>query len=137
MYQLLPIICAFTTVLPQFPVEVWCIILRLLDPASLLVTVRTVSYFDSIVQGDPILRKSLREAVDQENKNKFQMLIQPNMAVEIIRQDFPRLFGINVQKSIRSKRKLPILSQLKNDSTTKRLNATKISNRTRFNPYRL
>lgn len=137
MYQLLPIICAFTTVLPQFPVEVWCIILRLLDPASLLVTVRTVSYFDSIVQGDPILRKSLREAVDQENKNKFQMLIQPNMAVEIIRQDFPRLFGINVQKSIRSKRKLPILSQLKKDSTRKRLNATKISNRTRFNPYRL
>lgn len=137
MYQLLPIICAFTTVLPQFPVEVWCIILRLLDPASLLVTVRTVSYFDSIVQGDPILRKSLREAVDQENKNKFQMLIQPNMAVEIIRQDFPRLFGINVQKSIRSKRKLPILSQLKNESTRKRLNATKISNRTRFNPYRL
>lgn len=136
MYQLLSII-VYTTVLPQLPVEVWCIILRLLDPASLLVTIRAVSFFNSIVQGDPVLRKSLRDAIDQENRKRLEMLTQPKMAVEISRQDFSRLFGSNVQKSIRSNRKLPILSQLKNESTRKRLNATKISNRTRFNPYRL
>lgn len=136
MYQLLSII-VYTTVLPQLPVEVWCIILRLLDPASLLVTIRAVSFFNSIVQGDPVLRKSLRDAIDQENRKRLEMLTQPKMAVEISRQDFSRLFGSNVQKSIRSNRKLTILSQLKNESTKKRLNATKISNRTRFNPYRL
>lgn len=136
MYQLLSII-VYTTVLPQLPVEVWCIILRLLDPASLLVTIRAVGFFNSIVQGDPVLRKSLRDAIDQENRKRLEMLTQPKMAVEISRQDFSRLFGSNVQKSIRSNRKLPILSQLKNESTRKRLNATKISNRTRFNPYRL
>lgn len=136
MYQLLSII-VYTTVLPQLPVEVWCIILRLLDPASLLVTIRAVSFFNSIVQGDPVLRKSLRDAIDQENRKRLEMLTQPKMAVEISRQDFSRLFGSNVQKSIRSNRKLTILSQLKNESTRKRLNATKISNRTRFNPYRL
>lgn len=137
MYQLLSIISVYTTVLPQLPVEVWCIILRLLDPASLLVTIRAVSFFNSIVQGDPVLRKSLRDAIDQENRKRLEMLTQPKMAVEISRQDFSRLFGSNVQKSIRSNRKLTILSQLKNESTRKRLNATKISNRTRFNPYRL
>ena len=133
MYQLLPIICAYTTVyctvLPQLSVEVWCIILRLLDPASLLVTVRTVSYFDSIVQGDPILRKSLRKAVHQENKDKLKMLLNPSMGLEIIRQGLPRLFGINVQKTTRYIRKLSILFQLKNESTwtrKKSLNAKKI-----------
>ena len=137
MYQLISYICAYTTLLPDLPVEVWCHILRLLDPASLLVTVRTVSYLNFVVQGDPVLKKILREAIDEENKNRLKMLTQPKMAVQISRQDYSRLFGSNVQKYVKSTGKLPTLRQPKDDSTGKSLYDRKKYSQKRYNPYRL
>lgn len=141
MYQLLPFVSAYTALLPSLPVEMWCLIFRLLDADTLLVMVRTSNFFWSVAQGDLTLKNMVADAIKQEQKQIFSLLTQPGMSIRVSRNDYARLFGTNVQKVAtikhhRHAKNVDVLTRPKTTAGT-HLGPTKKSSRNRrFNPYR-
>ena len=141
MYQLLPFISAYTTALPNLPVEIWCVILKRLDPTSLFTVVRTSSFFYFVAQGESTLREMVRNATEQEQQHMFALLTQPGMSTTITRQDYARLFDKNVKKDV-SVRRLKTESLIGQGELPKKSRGSggpirKTIKSARFNPYRL
>ena len=139
MYQLLPLVCAYSSIIPTLPVELWCLILRMLDPTSLVAAVRSSGYLQSVVQGDFTLRKKFQDGIQEEQKKIFQTLTQPGMAVRISRKDQARLFSTNSQKTVHVKRQeLSTLIQKNMKSKKSAIGSIKGKTKhSRFTPYRL
>ena len=142
MYQLLPFVSAYTTVLPNLPVEIWCIILKLLDYASLLTTIRTFPFLYSIAQGDSALRRMVKDATKEEQKQIFAQWTQPGMKTRVSRKDYARLFSTNVSKVASTIKRQRVGNRAGEEKVSRKATASgvgpiKTSKRTRFNPYRL
>ncbi|KAH0821015.1 hypothetical protein GEV33_001776 [Tenebrio molitor] len=90
MYQILPFLSAANLVLPDcstLPVELWAIILRLLDPASLLTAVQTSSYWKRICQGDPVLRSTIRTQLNIERRRQQEEILNPGLLITVTREN--------------------------------------------------
>lgn len=140
MYQLLPFVTACATALPTLPVEMWCLILRLLDAKSLLSAVRSSTYLKSIAQGDPILKKTSEDAIMEEQRELLS-LARYN-PVSVTRTERSRLFGTNCTKRYsfaKCPKMFAVLADNKkeyklNKGTRKLTNTKKTS---RYCPYRM
>ncbi|CAG9761123.1 unnamed protein product [Ceutorhynchus assimilis] len=141
MYSLLPSI-AFAK-LPELPIEVWCITMRLLDSKSLLSIVRSSSFFSNIARGDPVLRQKVRSAIKEEKEDLLIRLTRPGVGVRTQRLEQTQLYSSNFQKKI-AITKCPQMFRVnqKANIRTKTKKAglkakTEIIKSSRFNPYRL
>ncbi|KAJ8917709.1 hypothetical protein NQ315_005158 [Exocentrus adspersus] len=83
MFRILPIAEVF--ILPFLPVEMWSIILRLLDLKSLLAAARADKTWMAVCQGDPVLRKRLRQAIYEEREQVKNFMLDPGLSVKVTR----------------------------------------------------
>lgn len=139
MYRLVPLVSACTTIFPILPVEVWCLILRALDGKSLLATVRSASYFGNIVRGDPVLRKTLRDAVKDAKREMSEWLNRPGMALTITREGSDRLFGSNCRKKVTTAKCPDMQDYPRIEKTTRNHRKMKVgtTKSNRYAPYRI
>ena len=139
MYQLLPFVCVYASTISKLPVELWCLILKMLEPTSLVATVRSSTYLESVVLGDSILRKTFQDGIKEEQRKIFQTLTKPGMAVRITRKDQARLFSTNTQKTVHVRRQeLSACIHKKTESKKLSIGSIKVTAKnSRFNPYRL
>ncbi|CAG9769196.1 unnamed protein product [Ceutorhynchus assimilis] len=140
MYSLLPFITV--SLLPEMPIEVWCIILRLLDSKSLLSAVRSSSFFSTMARGDPILKQKVRIAIKEEKEEIVAQLARPGVTTTVERSSTQPsgLYSKNVQKNI-TIRKEPKMFKARENKAKKETSGskirTKVTKSSRFNPYRL
>ncbi|CAG9760866.1 unnamed protein product [Ceutorhynchus assimilis] len=138
MYSLLPFIT--TSMLPEMPIEVWCIILRLLDSKSLLSVVRCSSSFSSMARGDSILRQKVRIAIKEEKEEIVARLRRPGIGTRVDRSSKQSgLFSKNSQKKTTIKKEPKMFkfcraAEKQSSDLKMRSNVCKSS---RFNPYRI
>ncbi|ENN80332.1 hypothetical protein YQE_03324, partial [Dendroctonus ponderosae] len=142
MYRLLPLISVFSSAsFSTLPVEMWCLILRLLDAKSLLAAARSSSLFDRVVKGDPVLKKTLESAIRIEQQEIMEPLTRPGMAASISRDEHAMLFGTNRQKIVTIAKSKYSLRQVKAYQKTKECSGHKAkfttTNTGRFTPYRI
>ncbi|KAJ8961259.1 hypothetical protein NQ318_008943, partial [Aromia moschata] len=100
MFGLLPVCETSFPVLELLPVEMWCFILRYLDPRSLLTGVQTHKSWLPVCRGDPVLRTKLKLALEEEKKMTRDMILNPRLSVRISRDVQSGNFRPNVKKSI-------------------------------------
>ncbi|ENN80330.1 hypothetical protein YQE_03322, partial [Dendroctonus ponderosae] len=141
MYQLLPLVSVFSAVFSTLPVEMWCLILRLLDSSSLLAATRSSPLFERVVEGDPILKKTVQKAKRDEEQEIMERLTRPGMAASISRDEHAMLFGTNRQKIVTIAKSKYSLRQVKSYHKKKESSRCKArtttTNTARFNPYRI
>ncbi|KAJ8985441.1 hypothetical protein NQ317_017073 [Molorchus minor] len=99
MFQLLPFLQS-TCLFPELPVEMWCFILRYLDPRSLLAGVRVHKSWLRVCRGDPILKKRLRLALEEEKTVRWNMILDPRLSLKISRELPAENYRPNVQKMV-------------------------------------
>ncbi|KAJ3656178.1 hypothetical protein Zmor_015274 [Zophobas morio] len=98
MYQILPFVVAGEFALANLPVEIWAIILRCLDPCSLLTAARSIDLWERIIQGDLVLRKTLKKQLLLEQRRRREEMLNPGLLISIERRGSGGLFGSNVNK---------------------------------------
>ncbi|CAG9760983.1 unnamed protein product [Ceutorhynchus assimilis] len=140
MYSLLPFIT--TDMLPEMPIEVWCIILRMLDSKSLLSGVRSSSYFSSMARGDPILRQKVRRAFKEEKEEIVARLRRPGIATRVDRPSKQSgLYSKNSQKKTTIKKEPKMFKVCRAAKKEKESSDLKIRSNvcksSRYNPYRI
>ncbi|KAJ8977388.1 hypothetical protein NQ317_001989, partial [Molorchus minor] len=99
MFQLLPFLQS-TCLFPELPVEMWCFILRYLDPRSLLAGVRVHKSWLGVCRGDPVLKKRLRLALEEEKTVRRNMILDPRLSLKISRELPAENYRPNVQKMV-------------------------------------
>ncbi|KAJ3649210.1 hypothetical protein Zmor_020964 [Zophobas morio] len=102
MYQILPFVTASEFALPDLPVELWANILRCLDPSSLLTATRSSDPWKRIAQGDPVLRKTVKNQLVLEKRKRREEMLNPGLLLSITREGSGRLFGSNTGKVLRT-----------------------------------
>ncbi|KAJ3649213.1 hypothetical protein Zmor_020967 [Zophobas morio] len=102
MYQILPFVPAAEFVLPDLPVELWASILRCLDPSSLLNATRSNDLWERIAQGDPVLRKTVKDQLVLEKRRRREEMLNPGLSFSTTREGSGRLFGSNASKVLRT-----------------------------------
>ncbi|KAJ3649211.1 hypothetical protein Zmor_020965 [Zophobas morio] len=102
MYQILSFVPAGEFALPDLPVELWASILRCLDPSSLLTATRSSDLWKSIAQGDPVLRKTVKNQRVLEKRRRREEMLNPGLLYSITREESGRLFGSNAGKVLRT-----------------------------------
>ncbi|KAJ3656177.1 hypothetical protein Zmor_015273 [Zophobas morio] len=100
MFKTLPFVAANEFALPNLPVEIWVIILRCLDPRSLLTAARSFELWERITRGDRVLRKTLKKQLQLEKLRRREMLNQ-GLLIPINRKASGGLFGSNANKILR------------------------------------
>ncbi|KAH1029487.1 hypothetical protein HUJ05_002718 [Dendroctonus ponderosae] len=73
---------------------------RLLDSSSLLAAARSSPLFERVVEGDPILKKTVQKAKRDEEQEIMERFTRPGMAASISRDEHAMLFGTNRQKIV-------------------------------------
>ncbi|KAJ3649214.1 hypothetical protein Zmor_020967 [Zophobas morio] len=101
MYQILPFVPTAEFVLPDLPVELWASILRCLDPSSLLNATRSSDLWERIAQGDPVLRKTVKDQLVLEKRRRREEMLNPGLLLSITRERSGSLFGSNAGKVVR------------------------------------
>ncbi|KAH0814138.1 hypothetical protein GEV33_008653 [Tenebrio molitor] len=84
MFQILPFRAGSNLVLPNgnsLPVELWALILRFLDPASLLTAAGTSSYWSSVCKGDPVLKATVRRQMMVERERYLNEMLNPGLSI--------------------------------------------------------
>ncbi|CAH1103314.1 unnamed protein product [Psylliodes chrysocephalus] len=109
MFRLLPVIVASCFELVPLPMEMWSNVLRLLDPMTLLSTVRASPKWKNVCLGDRILKKKLKSASNIEVKLAKESICNPGKFVSVSRTEPKIMFGMNVAKKI-SRKPNPIAS---------------------------
>ncbi|KAJ3641469.1 hypothetical protein Zmor_027976 [Zophobas morio] len=102
MYKILPFAATVEFALPNLPVEIWANILRCLDPSSLLTAARSNDLWDRITQGDPVLRKTVRDQLVLEKRRRREEMLNPGLLLSITRNGSGRLFGSNASTILRT-----------------------------------
>ncbi|KAJ3662526.1 hypothetical protein Zmor_006871 [Zophobas morio] len=95
MYKIFPFVPAVEFSLPNLPVELWTIILRCLDPTSLLTAARSNDLWKQIAQGDPVLRKTIKDQRVLEKRRRREEMLSPGLLLSITRD------GPNATKIVR------------------------------------
>ncbi|KAJ3662528.1 hypothetical protein Zmor_006873 [Zophobas morio] len=101
MYKIFPFVPAVEFSLPNLPVELWAIILRCLDPTSLLTAARSNDLWKQIAQGDPVLRKTIKDQRVLEKRRRREEMLSPGLLLSITRDGPGRWFGPNATKIVR------------------------------------
>ncbi|KAJ8917705.1 hypothetical protein NQ315_005154 [Exocentrus adspersus] len=142
MFRILPIAEVF--ILPYLPVEMWSTILRLLDLKSLLAAARADKTWMAVCQGDPVLRKKLRQAIYEEREQVKNFMLDPGQSAKVTRLvPSTKNFAENLKKVVFTcpKPREEFFPDLKrNVGSAKRKAPNKSSRRrdnNKFCPYRL
>ncbi|KAJ3662562.1 hypothetical protein Zmor_006905 [Zophobas morio] len=101
MYKILPFVPAVEFALPNLPVELWAIILRCLDPSSLLTAAGSNVLWKQIAQGDPVLRKTIKDQRVLKKRRGRDEMLNPGLLISITRDGPGRLLGFNATKIVR------------------------------------
>ncbi|XP_066152324.1 uncharacterized protein [Euwallacea fornicatus] len=120
MYKLLPLVSVYASVLPTIPVELWCLILRMLD-------------------GDPVLKKNVKDAAKKERQEIMNQLMKPGMSATVTREERARLFGSNIRKKVKISKCPSIIEAARVGivATRRGLKAEKMTKPSRYAPYRI
>ncbi|KAJ3659090.1 hypothetical protein Zmor_010797 [Zophobas morio] len=113
MYKILPFVPAVEFALPNLPVELWASILKCLDPSSLLTAARSNDLWERITQGDPVLRKSVKDQLVLEKRRRREEMLNPGLLLSVTRKGSGRLFGSNASKVLRTQFPEPFKTQEK------------------------
>ncbi|XP_063920766.1 uncharacterized protein LOC135135602 [Zophobas morio] len=100
MYEIFPFVPSVEFALPNLPVELWAIILRCLDPSSLLAAARSNDLLKQIAQGDPVLRKTIKDQRVLEKRRRREEMLNPGLLISITRDGPGKLFGSNATKIV-------------------------------------
>ncbi|KAJ8946401.1 hypothetical protein NQ318_011809 [Aromia moschata] len=125
MFQLLPIYETSCVFLQLLPVELCCIILRYLDPRSLLASVRAHKSWTAMCRGDPVLRQRLRSALREERELLRKTIIDPRVTMTISRDVATGTYRRNVKKSVTTKTNIYTILPI-DDDPADRVNLRKI-----------
>ncbi|KAJ3650257.1 hypothetical protein Zmor_021955 [Zophobas morio] len=101
MYKILPFVPDVEFALPNLPVEIWAIILRCLDPSSLLTAVSSNDLWKHIAQGDPVLRKTIKDQRVLEKRRRREEMLNPGLLISVTRNGPGGVFGPNGTKIVR------------------------------------
>ncbi|CAH1371832.1 unnamed protein product [Tenebrio molitor] len=110
MFQIRPFLSAASFVLPNcpnLPVELWAMILRFLDPASLLTIVKASPYWSSISKGDPVLSATVRRQLTAERERHQAEILNPGLLITVRREEPGGVFQSNGRKTVQ--RRAPTL----------------------------
>ncbi|KAJ3628864.1 hypothetical protein MTP99_013302 [Tenebrio molitor] len=91
MFKILPFLAVSNLVLPNgnsLPVELWALILRFLDPASLLIAARSNTHWSSICKGDPVLRTKVRRQLALERQRYQEEMLNPGRLITVKREGY-------------------------------------------------
>ncbi|KAJ3656175.1 hypothetical protein Zmor_015271 [Zophobas morio] len=88
MFHILPFVAASEFALPNLPVEIWVIILRCLDPRSLVTATRSVDRWERITRGDPVLSKTLKKQLLLEKRTRREEMLIRGLVIFINRTAF-------------------------------------------------
>ncbi|KAJ3645870.1 hypothetical protein Zmor_023493 [Zophobas morio] len=99
MYKILPFI-PVEFALPNLPVELWTIILRCLDPTSLLTAVSSNDLWKYIAQGDPVLRKTIKDQRVLEKRRRREEMLNPGLLISVTTSGPGGVFGPNTTKTV-------------------------------------
>ncbi|KAJ3662559.1 hypothetical protein Zmor_006902 [Zophobas morio] len=100
MYKIFPFVPGVEFAVPNFPVELWAIILRCLDPTLLLAAARSNDLWKQIAQGDPVLRKTIKDQRVLEKRRRLEEMLNPGLLISITRDGPGKLFGSNATKIV-------------------------------------
>ncbi|KAJ3662561.1 hypothetical protein Zmor_006904 [Zophobas morio] len=106
MYKILPFVTTVEFAMPNLPAELWAIILRCLDPTSLLAAARSNVLWKQIAQGDPVLRNTIKDQRVLEKRRRREEMLNPGLLLSITRDGPGKLFGPIANKIVR--RQVPV-----------------------------
>ncbi|KAJ3666097.1 hypothetical protein Zmor_001552 [Zophobas morio] len=98
---MLPFVTAPEFALPNLPTELWTIILRSLDPSSLIIAVKSIDLWKRISQEDSVLRQTVKNQLLLEKRRRRENMLNPGLLLSITREGAGRLFASNARKIIR------------------------------------
>ncbi|KAJ3655723.1 hypothetical protein Zmor_014843 [Zophobas morio] len=101
MYKILPFLADVEFALPNLPVELWAIILRCLDPPSLLTAVSSNDLWKHIAQGDPVLRKTIKDQRMLDKRRRREEMLNPGLLISLTTSGPGGVFGPNTTKIVR------------------------------------
>ncbi|KAJ3650265.1 hypothetical protein Zmor_021963 [Zophobas morio] len=101
MYKILPFVPDVEFALPNLPVELWAVILRCLDPSSLLTAVSSNDLWKHIAQGDPVLRTTIKDQRVLEKRRRREEMLNPGLLVSVTTDGPGGVFGPNATKIVR------------------------------------
>ncbi|KAJ3650260.1 hypothetical protein Zmor_021958 [Zophobas morio] len=101
MYKILPFVPNVEFALPNLPVEIWAIILRCLDPSSLLTAVSSNDLWKHIAQGDLVLRKTIKDQRVLEKRRRREEMLNPGLLISVTRNGPGGVFEPNATKIVR------------------------------------
>ncbi|KAK9745816.1 hypothetical protein QE152_g6645 [Popillia japonica] len=82
----------------ELPVELIAVILRYLDPESLLNVVKTYHICKDVCLGDPILRQRLKTLLKSKTRQEVARRVNPALGVAVSRTEPATMFGRNAEK---------------------------------------
>ncbi|KAJ3655722.1 hypothetical protein Zmor_014842 [Zophobas morio] len=101
MYKILPVIPDVEFALLNLSVELWTIILRCLNPTSLLIAVSSNDLRKHIAQGDPVLRKTIKDQRVLEKRRRREEMLNPGLLISVTTSGPGGVFGPNTTKIVR------------------------------------
>ncbi len=89
--------------LRHLPVEMFAMVLRCLDPVTLVSCCLVNSEWANVCGGDRVLQESVRQQVKKHCREERRQLVDPKYGVTIKRQQPAKMFGKNVVKKVEKK----------------------------------
>ncbi|XP_074033742.1 uncharacterized protein isoform X4 [Leptinotarsa decemlineata] len=87
------------------PTEIWALKFRMLDPCSLVASIRANPQWRDICFEDSILRQKIQEGLELERKHNLEVVIDPQTTVHTSRLGYTeRMFSSNMRKTVVQKR---------------------------------
>ncbi|KAK9745814.1 hypothetical protein QE152_g6647 [Popillia japonica] len=86
----------------ELPAELIAVILRYLDPESLLNVVNTYRVCKDVCVGDPVLRQRLKTLLKRKRRQEVERRVNPALGVIVSRTEPARMFGRNAEKTVES-----------------------------------
>ncbi|KAK9745813.1 hypothetical protein QE152_g6646 [Popillia japonica] len=82
----------------ELPVELIAVILRYLDPESLLNVVKTYHICKDVCLGDPVLRQRVKMLLKTKRRQEVARRVNPALGVTVSRTEPATMFGRNAEK---------------------------------------
>lgn len=134
--------------LADLPLELSTMILRMLDPQSLVSALLVNRSWSKICRSDNVLRERIRKQLKKKRREQKKFLLDPSYGINVVRNSGSNLFNINVIKSVELEKRttnLPSLNvpikivngQFQNGKFVGPLRRKKTSSVTRAAPYKI
>ncbi|XP_074033740.1 uncharacterized protein isoform X2 [Leptinotarsa decemlineata] len=103
--HLFSVIAASCCRMVPLPTEIWALKFRMLDPCSLVASIRANPQWRDICFEDSILRQKIQEGLELERKHNLEVVIDPQTTVHTSRLGYTeRMFSSNMRKTVVQKR---------------------------------